>query len=518
MTITAKLSPVLCAACGAALTYYCLFPLYRGGAITLNALLVLVFVPVGFLSLLWALTFWPLMGDINPRIAQWLRLMPLRLTAFAAGAAMGIGVGTNAVQSVSFGIPEDTVQGISGVLLDDPRIISSGRAMTTLSMKMINGSGKVRVGARGEITVFFPAESSLRLKEFGRGAEVFAEGALRESGGGHNSGGRYSGFDRSPTFFAESLHITAPAPPLDRFRTNLRLDMTHRFTESPSGDSSWGGLALALLLGIRDNLDMGIAALYRDSGCSHILALSGMHLAVLVALISFLLKKPLGLRLAAICGALFILAYCYIVGPLPSLNRAALMYLLGVMAVLGMLKKDALLLLCMAFLIQIAITPRAGVSLSFILSYLALAGILIIGESLNSIFKGKIPAFLLLSLSASVGAFLATAGVTAWFFGVLRPVGILASLILTPLTTVFMVGSMAWLALNLISPTLSPLLSYPLSLLYQLMERTAFAASKMPGIKAAPGLVLTLSLLCIALILWYERRCRLTANRVEPFA
>jgi len=509
MTITAKFSPVLCAACGAALAYYCLFPLYRSDVITIDAMLVLVFVPVCFLSLLWVLVSWPLMGDVNPQVIQWLHLMPLRLTAFAAGVAMGIGVGANAVQSVSFGIPEDAVQGISGVLLDDPRIVSGGRAMTTLSMKMIHGSGRVRVGARGEITVFFPAESSIRLKEFGRGAEVFVEGTLRESV-----------FDGSPsfTFFTEALHVTAPAPPLERFRTNLRLDMTHRFTESPFGDSSWGGLALALLLGIRDNLDMNIAALYRDSGCSHILALSGMHLAVLVALISFLLKQPLGLRLAAICGALFILAYCYIVGPLPSLNRAALMYLLGVMAILGMLKKDPLLLLCMAFLIQIAITPRAGLSLSFILSYLALAGILIIGESLNGIFKGKVPAFFLLSISASVGAFLATAGVTAWFFGILRPVGILASLILTPLTTVFMVGSMAWLALNLLAPSLSPLLSHPLSLLYQLMERTAFVASKMPGIKADPGLVLTLSLLCIALILWFERRRRLTINRVEPFA
>jgi hypothetical protein len=77
---------------------------------------------------------------------------------------------------------------------------------------------------------------------------------------------------------------------------------------------------------------------------------------------------------------------------------------------------------------------------------------------------------------------------------------------------------MAWLALNLLAPSLSPLLSHPLSLLYQIMERTAFVASKMPGIKAPSLLVLTLSLLCIALILWYERRRHLTANRVEPFA
>jgi len=509
MTINVKLSPVLCAACGAVLSYYCLFPLYRGGAISIDALLVLAFVPIGILSLFRVLASWPLMGDISPQTIQWLHLMPRRLTAFAIGTALGISVGTKTVQEISLGIPEDAVQGISGVVLDDPRLVSGGRAMTMLSLKMINGRGKVRVGARGEITVFFPEESVVRLKEFGRGTEVFAEGTLR-SGSGN--------FDGAYVLTADALHITAPASLLDRFRTNLRLDLVYRFTESPYGDPSWGGLALALLVGIRDNLDMGISALYRDSGCSHILALSGMHLAVLVALISFLLKKPLGLRFAAICGALLILAYCYIVGPLPSLNRAALMYLLGVLAVLGMLKRAPLSLLCMAFLLQIIMTPRAGLSLSFILSYLALAGILIIGESLNSIFKGKIPTALLVSLSASVGAFLATAGVTAWFFGVLRPVGIFASLILTPLTTVFMIGSIAWLVLNLLSPALSPLLSHPLSRLYQLMEGTASISAKMPGIKANPWLILTLSLLCMALILWFERRRRLSENRLEPFA
>jgi competence protein ComEC len=123
-----------------------------------------------------------------------------------------------------------------------------------------------------------------------------------------------------------------------------------------------------------------------------------------------------------------------------------------------------------------------------------------------------------LSLSASLGAFLATAGVTAWFFGVLRPVGIVASLVLTPLTTVFMIGSIAWLGLNLLAPPLSPLLSYPLSLLYRLMERTALVSARMPGISAGPWLVLFLSLLCMALILWFAYRRRLTGNRLEPFA
>jgi competence protein ComEC len=516
MTENARISPLLGAACGAAAAYYCLFPLYRSEIITINALLALLFIPVAVLCFFRVLVSWPFMGDVKPPTVRVLRLTPIILTAFTAGLSLGIGAGAQSAQKISFGIPEENVQGIYGTLLDDPRLVSGGRAMTTLSLKTtvagrVSARG-IRVSARGTLTVFFPEENAERLREFGRGTEVFAEGTLRKSDIGGNADGDY-------LFSAESLHITKQAPPFEHFRTGLRTGLTRRFTHPPAGAPPlWGGLALALLLGIRDNLDASIAVQYRDAGCSHILALSGMHLAVLVALISFLLRRILGLRLSAICGAVLILAYCYIVGPLPSLNRAALMYLVGVFAVLGMLKREALSLLCIAFLIQLVITPKAGLSLSFILSYLALAGILIIGESLNSIFKGKAPAVLLVSLSASLGAFIATAGVTAWFFGILRPVGIIASLVLTPLTTVFMIGSMIWLALNLALPALSPLLGYPLLLLYRLMDKTAFIAALTPGIKGQPWLIISLSLLSMAVIFWFEYRRRLAANRLEPFA
>jgi competence protein ComEC len=515
MQLNVKTGPVACAALGAALAYYCLFPLYRSGSMSLTVLMVLAFVPVAFLSLSYVLVSAalemqrPLIKELKSQETYILRILPVRLAAFAAGVALGIGIGTNAVQDVSFGIPHDAIQGVSGVVLDDPRIVSGGRAMTTLSMKMVTGKGNVRATARGEITVFFPEESAGRLKEFGRGTELYAEGTLREAS--KNSGGAY-------IFTAGSLHITQQARQIERFRTRLRMDIAYRLTESPAGNPAWGGLALALLVGIRDNLDANFTTLYRDAGCAYILALSGMHLAVLIALVSFLLKRPLGLRFAAISGALIILCYCYVVGPMPSLNRAALMYFLGVLAILGMLKRDAFLLLCMAFLIQLAVSPRSGFSLSFIFSYLALTGIILIGGLLYNIFKGKMPAFLLVSLSASLGAFIATAALSLSVFEVLRPAGILTSLLAAPLATVFMLGSLAWIAVNLISPALSPLLSYPLSLLYSLMEKIAFVSAKLPGMVMKPVPALLLSLLITALILWFEYRRRSALNRMEPFA
>jgi competence protein ComEC len=431
-----------------------------------------------------------------------------RVSAFAVGLVLGIGAGAGISGGVVFSVPEKTVQGITGTLLEDPRIVSGGRAMATLSLKMTMSGGGVRATARGEIPVFFPEESAVRLQEFGRGADVAADGYLRVTEGGFY--GPYS-------FIADSLHITKPAPPLERFRTGLRLGLIRRFSRADNNGVPWSGLSLALLLGVRDNLDSGFAASYRSAGCSFILALSGMHLAVLAALISFLLKKPFGLRPAAIAGGLIIIAYCLLVGPLPSLYRAALMYILGVIAVLGMLKKEPLSLLCTAFIIQLVVTPQAGKSLSFILSYSALAGILIIGGMINRIFKGKIPDFFLLSISASLGAFIATAGISAFVFSTLRPVGLIAGLILAPLTMMFMICSIAWLFLDLISPVVSSVLHWPLALLYTLQDKTSSLAGYVPGFEANPHLILWLSVALTALMAWFDFRRKATGNRLEPF-
>jgi competence protein ComEC len=358
------------------------------------------------------------------------------------------------------------------------------------------------------MTVFFPEESAGRLQEFGRGAEVAAEGYLRVTEGG--TFGRY-------LFSADSLHVTKPASPIERFRTGLRLSLIRRFSRSDNTGVPWGGLSQALLLGVRDNLDSGLAASYRNAGSSYLLALSGMHLAILAALISLLLKRPLGLRPAAITGAVIVIGYCLFVGPMPSLTRAALMYLLGVLAVVGMLKRDAFSLLCMSFVIQLVVTPKAGVSLSFILSYSALAGILILGGMINRLLKGKIPDLLLLPISASLGAFIATAGISAFVFTTLRPVGLVAGPVLAPLTTVFMIGSILWLALDIISPVVSSILNRPLALLYTLQDKAASVAAHVPGFDANPHLILWLSIALTAFIVWFDFRRNAATNRLDAF-
>jgi competence protein ComEC len=248
-----------------------------------------------------------------------------------------------------------------------------------------------------------------------------------------------------------------------------------------------------------------------------------MHLAIVAALVAFFLRKPLGLKAASITGAVFILLYVILIGVQPSLERAAIMYLLGTAVVLGFFPRQPratgpISLLAMAFLIQIVIRPSAGTSISFILSYLALAGILTLGELFHSILRGRIPELLAQPLSASLGAYLATAAVVAANFGVVRPVGILAGLVIIPLTTVFMVGAMAALALSFIAPFLANIPGVGLTLLYTLLDHTVSLAALVPGIAVNGwGRDLCLSLLAAALCLFLGYPYYIRRQALAPF-
>jgi competence protein ComEC len=354
--------------------------------------------------------------------------------------------------------------------------------------------------------VYFPAGAIPRLRGFGRNSEVYLEGKFLP--------GTAAAGD---AFRATGVHITRPAPPLEALRTGIRIGLSDRFAPH-----DWGGLALALLLGTRDNLDGDLAEAYRRAGCAPVLALSGMHLAIVSSVIAFLLKKPLGLRGAAVGGALFIILYVFLVGAQPSLERAAIMYLLGTLAVLGALPKKTLPILALAFLIQLILEPASGDSLSFILSYLGLGGMLLGGLIIRDLCRGTLPDFLAQPLSASLGAFIATAPVVAACFGSLRPVGILAGLAVIPLTTLFMILAMAYLALSLVLPPLALLLGKGLAVLYRLLGFLVEFAGKAPGIEVSQGgLVLGVSLLVLAaLFLIWRGQWGPSARRkaLAPFA
>lgn len=411
-----------------------------------------------------------------------------------------LGLGAGVPQPVRLGLLENQITGLYGILQEDPRTLSYGGGIGRILLQNVSGRAGLRASAGGSIPAVFLEGSIPRLKEFGRGSTVYVEGAVFSS-------------EQGLRFRVHAVHILEPSPALERFRTRVRLYLIQRFSAA-----SWGGLALALLLGVRDTLDSVLAQAYQAAGCSHILALSGMHLAIIAGGIGFLLKKLLGIKAAGIISAVCILGYGYLAGNLPSLHRAVIMYILGTLAVLEVLPKQPVSLFALTFLIQLCLQPESGRGISCILSYLSLGGILFIGKAIHDCICGTLPETIAQPLSASLGAFIAAAGATAAFFGVLRPIGILAGLIVMPLTTLFMVCALILLVLDGILPCITPFLEVFLSFIYAILKQLISLGALVPGISVddpVPVLASALGLSAVCIAVWVRQH--LLRRKFVPF-
>ena len=141
-------------------------------------------------------------------------------------------------------------------------------------------------------------------------------------------------------------------------------------------------LLKALLTGDRSSLSPETVQVFRGSGASHLLALSGLHMGILYLLFDYL-TKALGnsptarrIRFGLILGAAFF--FTLMTGAGPSIVRAFLFIGLNeTLRLLGRPRK-AIRVFCVALLIQLALDPGVIRSLGFQLSYLAMAGIFLL--------------------------------------------------------------------------------------------------------------------------------------------
>ncbi|HUJ74964.1 MAG TPA: ComEC/Rec2 family competence protein [bacterium] len=246
----------------------------------------------------------------------------------------------------------------------------------------------------------------------------------------------------------------------------------------------------ALLVGGREDVPDRLRDGFQRTGSLHILALSGLHVVVIFGVVSLLFSfvSRRGLRFAL--AAAVLVFYQLLAGLMPSLLRATVMILAGGAASFMDRDREPLNLLCISGIVILLGDPFQAFSLSFQLSYLALAGILAIGPLVQRPLEGSIPRFILLPLAMSIGAQVATLPLVVARFGVYYPSGLLAGLILVPLTTAFLWAGLAWLPLYLVPwQALHDLCARVFSLLYDLIDGSAHAFGAFPGLVVLPQAV-----------------------------
>lgn len=167
----------------------------------------------------------------------------------------------------------------------------------------------------------------------------------------------------------------------------LAADFRSMISSIPFPHEGTAPLVNALLTGDRSSLDSSVMNSFRDSGASHILALSGLHLGIIYGILlkatSIFGKHPTvkafrSLIIILLCGI-----YTLATGASPSLVRAFLFILVNETARLTHRSNNPLRVYCAALFIQTAINPQVISSTGFQLSYLAMAGIFLLYPALK---------------------------------------------------------------------------------------------------------------------------------------
>jgi ComEC/Rec2-related protein len=273
------------------------------------------------------------------------------------------------------------------------------------------------------------------------------------------------------------------------------------------GPGAW--LVRALLLGDRAGTPEWAAELFRRSGTAHILALSGMHLGILIGLIVLILGAVVGRRAAVVAAVVPVGLYLAIIGFRASLARAALMFGFGVAGLVAGRRVEPGRILCASFIVLAVAAPRAVDGLSFQLSFAALAGILVFGRWLDRALLPWLPALIRRPVAASVGAQLGTLPLVVMAFGVARPVGILATLVMAPLAALFLwtavIGIGAGFALQGAGAAGVTGLAEILAALEGLLLRSAELFARVPGLWIESHLAPVFGVVVIvlgAVVLW----------------
>ena len=373
-------------------------------------------------------------------------------------------------------MPEAEVTDFAGSVTQDSSLSPEGDTVVRLAMTSASSSRRgIAARARGSLLLFVPGDSRFSIGQLvrvhavpsrlaGPGPEVWAARARRADVG---TGG-----------FAGAAW---------EYRAEARAWL-HRTVSSVGYPAS--ALLEALMIGVREDVPPDLHDGFARTGSLHILALSGLHVTVLYGVVAGLLWFMRTRWQRFLAASLVLLLYQFLAGFMPSLLRATVMIVLGGCAALLDRDAEPLNVLALSGIVLLLIDPFQAFTLSFQLSFLALAGILAIGTLMQRPLASRLPRFLLLAFAMSAGAQAATLPLVIARFGTYYPSGLVAGLVLVPLTTGYLWAGLAWIPLSLVPwPLLHDLCAKLFGAFYDVIRFSAHVFAQVPGFVFDPSVV-----------------------------
>jgi len=230
---------------------------------------------------------------------------------------------------------------------------------------------------------------------------------------------------------------------LEKF-SNKGIRYLHKIFTKSIQDKTILGVTESLIFGYKDDLQEEITDAYAKTGTLHVLAVSGLHVAIVFLMLSrflwFMDKWRYGTVKKTILILIAIWGYCLITGMAPSIIRAGIM--ISLLVVGKAINRDAntFNIISVSAFIILCINPWWLVNIGFQLSFAAVIGIVYLGEYLLKVWtptnwlSRQIWEILIITVCAQIATF----PISIYYFHQFPNYFLISNLIIIPLTSIIL--------------------------------------------------------------------------------
>lgn len=267
---------------------------------------------------------------------------------------------------------------------------------------------------------------------------------------------------------------------------NQRILLRAQELISKGVDSEYVGLAQSMLFGEKQDLDPQINSSFNAAGVSHLLAVSGLHVGFLLALL-LLFAKLVRLKVVPKFFVLsaVIIFYAYLCGFTVSVTRAAIMCICSLYASCRYKRYDSLNALAMALIIVLIINPFSATTLGFKLSFGSVLGIILLAPPLGKLFGKILKPSLAKTLAVMVSVQVAIVALQISEFTGITLVALVSNFVTIPVASFAYMLLFVTLAISFVLPFMAFSI-YLFQFVMQVAVKFIMVVSKVKVLKIAP--------------------------------
>ncbi|MEV8372808.1 ComEC/Rec2 family competence protein [Kribbella sp. NPDC056861] len=267
------------------------------------------------------------------------------------------------------------------------------------------------------------------------------------------------------------------------------------------------GLVPALVMGDESGLPPQLAEDFQTTGLTHLSAVSGTNLTLLLAFV-LPLARLLGVRARGLTavGLVMVVVFVVLARPQPSVLRAAVMGLVALAAITSAAgARRAVRSLSVAVIALLLVDTSLARSAGFALSVLATAGIVLFGPGWRDALARWMPIRLAEAVACPLAAQIACTPIVAWLSGQVSMVAVAANLLAGPAVGPATILGFGAAGVALLSADLARLVGWSAGWPARWIILVAERGADLPGASSdwpvtVVGIVV-LTVLCIALVL-----------------